>query len=507
MADIAEVQLEIKAVMFALQSFARFSDDDHQRKDYLRNHFDYVQNLDSYFSFSVEELRGARILLLEKENGLQEQESKLQDARNLLQEKENRLLEQENKLQDARNLLQTKENLLQEKDNLLLVQQQVKTLSMMVKICIGDKVRDSFITFTSLKRPLDTVKEEVFKLELMKRGMSLEPYILVTMKNALVSDFFSLEGHQMLVFHIPEKIIPLSGNEWTDVQLDQLKVLFEDVELDNFFSSVRLSSFQLSSRGAALVDLLSNVDMHLFEKYEPNHNDINYDTIAGDIRDSHMLQNPICKALFAARKYAMHESFVDDFVKHLLNEMGFNDGSLYAAPQMRINLYFGETEKMATADVTVIDLLSFARIGVIEDKNWDEMVKDRNSTAQLVAEGIAITQRNESVGGSKRDAGGDPKGVFEESSSICSETVYGIRVNGSQFHFYAIQVSPQMHSALRNQTAASTSTSMYRYKSKAGLDFMKKNERNEIILMLSLLQEVATITGKNSPRRNSKLSR
>ena len=128
---------------------------------------------------------------------------------------------------------------------------------------------------------------------------------------------------------------------------------------------------------------------------------------------------------------------------------------------MRINLYFGETEKMATADVTVIDLLSFARIGVIEDKNWDEMVKDRNSTAQLVAEGIAITQRNESVGGSKRDAGGDPKGVFEESSSTCSETVYGIRVKRTQFHFYAIQVSPQIHSALRNQTAASTSTIMY----------------------------------------------
>lgn len=60
------------------------------------------------------------------------------------------------------------------------------------------------------------------------------------------------------------------------------------------------------------------------------------------------------KLCLQRNKYMKHESFVDDFVKHLLNEMGFNDGSLYAAPQMRFNLFFGETEKMATADVTVV---------------------------------------------------------------------------------------------------------------------------------------------------------
>jgi hypothetical protein len=40
--------------------------------------------------------------------------------------------------------------------------------------------------------------------------------------------------------------------------------------------------------------------------------------------------------------------------------MGFNDGSLYVAPQMRINLSFGAIEKVATADLTIIlDLLSY----------------------------------------------------------------------------------------------------------------------------------------------------
>ena len=138
---------------------------------------------------------------------------------------------------------------------------------MIVKICIGDKVQESLITFTSVKRPLDTVKEEVSKLELLRRGMSLDPYRLVTVKNALVSDFPSIEDQQILIFHIPEKIVPLSGNEWTDVQLDQLKVHFEDVELNKFFHNAGLSSFQLSARGEALAELLRDHDESLHRKY------------------------------------------------------------------------------------------------------------------------------------------------------------------------------------------------------------------------------------------------
>ena len=73
MADITDIQLEIKAVKFALKSFARFSDEQ-QRKDHLRAQFDAVQNLDTYFGFS---------------------ETKLQDALNKLQENENLLLAQQ----------------------------------------------------------------------------------------------------------------------------------------------------------------------------------------------------------------------------------------------------------------------------------------------------------------------------------------------------------------------------------------------------------------------------
>lgn len=62
------------------------------------------------------------------------------------------------------------------------------------------------MTFTSLKRPLDAVKEELVALgNVVKRGMHLVSFQLVTAENALVTDFASIEGQP---FHIPDKFCP-----------------------------------------------------------------------------------------------------------------------------------------------------------------------------------------------------------------------------------------------------------------------------------------------------------
>lgn len=87
-------------------------------------------------------------------------------------------------------------------------------------------MEDTLITFTSLRRPLDTVKEEATSQGFKKRGMSFDSYKLVTTGNVCVSDFASIEGQPLLIFHLPEEIFPCSGNEWMDVQLDQLKIEF-----------------------------------------------------------------------------------------------------------------------------------------------------------------------------------------------------------------------------------------------------------------------------------------
>ncbi len=114
-------------------------------------------------------------------------------------------------------------------------------------------MQDVLITFTSLKRPLDTVKEEVTIQQFKKRGMGFDRYRLVTTKNAMVTDmvtdftsisqFVPIEG---LIFHSPEEIIPSSGNEWSNVQLDQLKIVFADVNYVEFFSDAKLSQFEMS---------------------------------------------------------------------------------------------------------------------------------------------------------------------------------------------------------------------------------------------------------------------
>jgi hypothetical protein len=362
----------------------------------------------------------------------------------------------------------------------------------LVKVYVGSDVQELQVAFTNMQRPIEKVKEEVMNSNILKRGMNTDPFHLVTRMNVEVTDFPSIGDQPFLIFHIPNKIVPLSGNEWTDFQLEELKIDFEDVDLQTFFANAGPINLEISSCGQELVEKLKDLgSCPLIDMYVPIENPDGDGATSEGIRSNPLLQNPICKALFAARKYQAHESFVDDFVKHLLDKMGFNEGSLYAAPQLRISLAYGEAKKVATADVTIIDLLSFARIGVVEDKNFHQMHAQHDSTPQLIAEGIAITQYNEKTAGLKRDA---------ESES---EIVYGIRVTGTLFHFYAIAVSQQIHTAMMRQVVPASRTTMSRYKSDVGLDFMSSKDREEIILMLSALQQVATNTGKTSRRRSS----
>ena len=95
MADIIEIQLEIKAVKFALDSFADYGNDEEGRRNFLREHFKTKPGLKTYFGFSEAELKDVLNKLQEALNKLQEKEIKLQDEKNLLLEKDNLLLAQQ----------------------------------------------------------------------------------------------------------------------------------------------------------------------------------------------------------------------------------------------------------------------------------------------------------------------------------------------------------------------------------------------------------------------------
>ena len=71
--DIADIQLEIKAVKFALGTFADYEDEG-ERREFLRLNFTDIPGLKTYFGFSEDELKDAlnklrveKNLLLEKE--------------------------------------------------------------------------------------------------------------------------------------------------------------------------------------------------------------------------------------------------------------------------------------------------------------------------------------------------------------------------------------------------------------------------------------------------------
>jgi len=68
MADIAEIQLEIKAVKFALASFPTYRNKEEEREAYLDSQYETVQFLHVYSDFPKDKLHDALNKLQEKEN-------------------------------------------------------------------------------------------------------------------------------------------------------------------------------------------------------------------------------------------------------------------------------------------------------------------------------------------------------------------------------------------------------------------------------------------------------
>ena len=60
---------------------------------------------------------------------------------------------------------------------------------------------------------------------------------------------------------------------------------------------------------------------------------------------------------------------------------------------------FGSVEKSAITDYMIMDVLSYCRICVFEDKRFAAMMEDTafDSTGQFVAEGISVAQHNNVV--------------------------------------------------------------------------------------------------------------
>src|SRR5262249_39750055 len=105
------------------------------------------------------------------------------------------------------------------------------------------------------------------------------------------------------------------------------------------------------------------------------------------------LQHGLVKALYLVRKFNFHESMVDAFVWMLFHALGFTDKNwLYIAPQLKLYLNYSETAAEARADFAILDVASFFRVAVVEDKS--EMNPKGGGEPQMIAELIAAMQAN-----------------------------------------------------------------------------------------------------------------
>ena len=66
--SMVDIQSKIKAVEFALRSFAKYEANEERRTLFLKEHFDAQSELEIYYLFSMKELKDALSKLQEKEN-------------------------------------------------------------------------------------------------------------------------------------------------------------------------------------------------------------------------------------------------------------------------------------------------------------------------------------------------------------------------------------------------------------------------------------------------------
>jgi hypothetical protein len=201
------------------------------------------------------------------------------------------------------------------------------------------------------------------------------------------------------------------------------------------------------------------------------------------------------EAVYMVQKYGDHESVVDCFVHLLLNCLGFFSDWLFVFPQLRLKLkYGGGIVKEATPDFTVMDVVSFLRMAVMEDKRLNDTYL--NSEPQLVAELIAMAQAN---------AEDEANNYGAEMKGVNAPPIIGVRVNGLRFWFYRVDNTNNLLNAMASNSSASEATKIKKLvgEDKNGLNFLVSADREIIIRTLAAVCDQFRSNGLSAKRRQS----
>lgn len=213
-------------------------------------------------------------------------------------------------------------------------------------------------------------------------------------------------------------------------------------------------------------------------------------------------------------KYPTIEALVDEFVSLLLRELmdGLEEADwLYVFPQLPLPLIFGvppnENEKTAIADRTIVDVGSFYRMSVFEDKSVDQ--QRVNSEPQLIAEAIAAHQANMQIKGEPA-AKKLKKDTNNTASPQSDEPMLAVRVNGELFYFYSVRVQDPLLQAMASKTEATSQTEVLKLchwpagaVEGQGLSFFSSDDRRLIVEVLDQMCQCLARAGRASRRRES----
>ena len=322
------------------------------------------------------------------------------------------------------------------------------------------------------------------------RNVTIAGYELRRADDVILTSFQSVLEHPGDLRYAPQTNLPIgSASDWDDICTSMLKVHLEEVSVDDLLGGKRT----LSEEASALILKLADLDANNSTKYFSRN--ISKEALE-ELRKDESLIQPVRKCLYLISKYLTNEALVDSLVSLLFHELGFYSGMLYPVPQHSLPLqYGGEVNATAKADFNIIDVLSFCRMVVAEDKNQASIRV--NSFPQLMAESISAVQKNlETATSCKRK--------WEElDESIGDSAMLGLRVNGTFFFFYNINVSRPILSAMKFKGPASEDTSMKMVGGSEGLNFLDPAQREVIITILDAWRADIEKKGRDSVRRLS----
>jgi len=313
------------------------------------------------------------------------------------------------------------------------------------------------------------------------RGVNLTTYRLYDLSGRIIIDYDALVHDATYYFAIPNVLDAVSANYWTQKHMADLGIKIKLNSKDEFMDLLMKGRTDFDfQRANVLIESLKLVSPEYVQKLESKNQP---EEELRKLRNDSFIQHPIIKALFLIRKYSNLESSADAFVQLLLFYLGYFEDMLFAFPRLKLPLIFGDDEKDAIADFVILDILSYFRMAVLEDKSSDRDFVD--SEAQMIGEAIASCQQNMSI------LGPGNKRQRTDTATTINEEIFGVRVNGTYFHFYLIPITNSILNAMESKTSTNIPTDVNKYE--LTLNFLVANDRETIILFLSVMRNSIVI--------------